>query len=57
MVRDRPTDATDRPTDISNYRAAIAAKKLLRRVQKVKKVPIVAKLKTKDVAVLSHNQS
>ena len=32
-------------------------KKLIGRVQKVKKVPIVAKLKTKDVAVLSHNQS
>ena len=54
MVRDRPTDRT---TDIANNRAAIAAKKLLGRLQKSEKVPIVAKLKTKDVAVLSHNQS
>ena len=57
MVRDRPTDRlTDRPT-LLTIELLLQLKNCSEGSKKVKKVPIVAKLKTKDVAVLSHNQS
>ena len=47
-MTDRPTNRpTDQPTDIANYRAAIAAKKLLGRLQKSEKGPNCGQIKNK----------
>ena len=47
-LTNRPTDRlTDKPTDIADYRASIAAKKLLGRLQKSEKGPNCGQIKNK----------